>query len=396
MNLRDKYRQLKFRKHWTLGADATKLIGECAGLLYAINNAPVKPATRERLLEVSLVKGAMASTAIEGNTLTEDEVSKISMGQPLPPSKGYQVQEVKNVLQAMNWLLEEFVLKSPGISERDLITPELLRDFHKRLCQDLGNVVKAVPGRWAQAQRVVGTYRPPSHEDVPELVEIFCRWMREEFRYPHKLDLETVLVHAVVAHVYFEWIHPFDDGNGRTGRLLELYILMRGGLPEIASHILSNHYNNTRPQYYAHLQDAGQSTDLSSFLFYAIQGLRDGLKEVLNQLMQDARDSVWEEVIKQTLASAGLRDKVSERLHKVVDCYVTILGREKAVKYPELKTTLTQFVPAYTKLSETMISKDIKKLLELKLLKQEQDDPYISLNLGLMHDFRTRSRRLLE
>jgi hypothetical protein len=55
------------------------------------------------------------------------------------------------------------------------------------------------------------------------------------------------LIAAVVAHVYFEWIHPFGDGNGRTGRLIELKLLLEAGVPQPAAHLLSNHYNATRP-----------------------------------------------------------------------------------------------------------------------------------------------------
>ena len=68
-----------------------------------------------------------------------------------------------------------------------------------------------------------------------------------------KQSFQDPVIQAIVAHVYIAMIHPFGDGNGRTARLIEFYILLRAGLPDMASHILSNHYNDTRQEYYRRL-----------------------------------------------------------------------------------------------------------------------------------------------
>lgn len=75
-------------------------------------------------------------------------------------------------------------------------------------------------------------------------------WLKEAFDFPkgaHSVD--ESIQQAIAAHGYFEWIHPFRDGNGRTGRLIELLVLLRGGLLDICVHVLANHYNNTRREY---------------------------------------------------------------------------------------------------------------------------------------------------
>ena len=76
-------------------------------------------------------------------------------------------------------------------------------------------------------------------------------------------------------HVYIAMIHSFGDGNGRTVRLIEFYILLRAGLPDIASHILSNHYNDTRQEYYRQIDLCIRERDLSGFVRYVVQGFRD-------------------------------------------------------------------------------------------------------------------------
>ncbi|MDP2993142.1 MAG: Fic family protein, partial [Deltaproteobacteria bacterium] len=108
---------------------------------------------------------------------------------------------------------------------------------------------------------------------------------------------------AIVAHVYIAVIHPCGDGNGRTARLIEFYILLRAGLPDIASHILSNHYNDTRQEYYRRLDLCVRERDLSGFGRYAVQGFRDGLKGVLDIVQANLLEMSWHKFIYDTLDS---------------------------------------------------------------------------------------------
>ena len=78
------------------------------------------------------------------------------------------------------------------------------------------------------------------------------------------------LLHAILAHLYLAWIHPFGDGNGRTARLVEFMLLARSGVPAPAAHLLSNHYNQTRTEYYRQLDrssraNAGSGDPMESF-----------------------------------------------------------------------------------------------------------------------------------
>lgn len=70
------------------------------------------PQYYDELMLLALRKGAQATTAIEGNTLTEEEIAKLQEGQKLPPSKEYQEIEVSNILNAFNEILIEIVYKN--------------------------------------------------------------------------------------------------------------------------------------------------------------------------------------------------------------------------------------------------------------------------------------------
>ena len=78
-------------------------------MVRALCEIPLDPDDYSSLLRIQLVRGAKATTAIEGNTLSEEEVSDVEAGKELAPSKKYQEIEVRNILSAMNELLREVV-----------------------------------------------------------------------------------------------------------------------------------------------------------------------------------------------------------------------------------------------------------------------------------------------
>ena len=278
------------------------MLGQSDAIIQAISSAPVKPEYRKQMLAVSLRKGARATTAIEGNTLSEEEVSRIDKGENLPPSKEYLQIEVKNVIDALNQIRTEVIIEDKAF----VLTPELIERFNYYVGKNLGDHFQAIPGKFRSAGHnvVVGTYRPPPGEQCAPLMLRFCNWMKEEFCYEEGTQsFQEQVIQAIVAHAYIAMIHPFGDGNGRTARLIEFYILLRAGLPDIASHILSNHYNDTRQEYYRQLDLCVRERDLSRFIKYAILGFRDGLKDVLDIVQKNLLEMSWHKFIYDILDS---------------------------------------------------------------------------------------------
>ena len=111
-------------------------------------------------------------------------------------------------------------------------------------------------------------------------------------------SIATAIIQAIVAHVYLAWIHPFGDGNGRTARLVELFLLLRAGVPVPAAHLLSNFYNSTRSRYYTELSELSRPKQgrypLDGFLSYAVEGLVDGLENQLSLVASFHLRVIWE------------------------------------------------------------------------------------------------------
>ena len=114
-----------------------------------------------------------------------------------------------------------------------------------------------------------------------------------DFELGHSV-LAPAILKAMLTHLYLLWIHPFGDGNGRTARLLEYQLLLSARMPDPVTHLLSNHYNETRSEYYRRLNEASRvSNGVMNFLVYALQGFVDGLTEQVNTIKDQIRKDVW-------------------------------------------------------------------------------------------------------
>lgn len=366
MPFSDRYPHLRFRPCWTVQGEVAHLLGQCEALVDALCHMPILPEKYRDLLSISLIKGARATTAIEGNTLSVEDIQRLQKGEHLPPSKEYLEIEVRNILDALNALLEDVVRNN----HQSVITPDLLKRFHRYIGRDLGEHFDAIPGRFREDERVVGTYRCPRAEDVEPLVERYCRWLAETFHYDKGQRFDEVMLEAIVAHVYLEWIHPFGDGNGRTGRLIEFYILLRGGLPSIASHILSNHYNETRSAYYRHISEASRSGDLTGFIQYALLGFRDGLRHTMGVVQEGLRDIVWTKLIYDRFSQQPYRKKeVFKRRRELMLAFPTS-GTVPLHRIPLLNPDIAA---RYAGLSDKTIQRDLELLQDLGLVTRTTD-----------------------
>ena len=221
-------------------ADLWLLLGEAVSKCEHLAGVPLRPALHEHFNQLFLAKGVLATTAIEGNTLTEDEVLQHIRGTlKLPASKEYLAREVDNIIRIANEIWQDQLGRYKSLS------PELIREFNRRILEDLTLEPHVVPGESRTYSVGVGTYRAAPAADCDYLLGRLCAWLNEE---PPEQTPERRMAHAIVkavlAHLYLAWIHPFGDGNGRTARLMEFQILVQAGVPMPAAHLLSNHYNS--------------------------------------------------------------------------------------------------------------------------------------------------------
>ncbi|MDL2269070.1 Fic family protein [Desulfosarcina sp. OttesenSCG-928-A07] len=361
---------ISFHQNWAVTPEIQYQIGECDAMCRTIAHSPMRKKDIEKLLQVSLIKGAHATTAIEGNTLSEEDIENIiNKHKQLPPSRQYQQTEVENVINTLNDILNDVVHKKADSP----LTPHLIQNFHQHIMRNLGQHADTIPGKWREDERVVGPYRAPNHQVVPELMEKLCRWIKDEFGYP-KPSFASALIAAIVAHVYIEWIHPFGDGNGRTGRMVEFYILLRQGLPSVASHILSNYYNLTRTEYYRQLNETRKNRDLTGFIAYAVQGFRDGLMDELEAIQKGQLKTFWRNHVYDTLSDRTYGKKNQFKRQREVALCAPFEG-EFTMDDAIMKTPL-EIIRDYTRLSDATKRRDFKELVKMGIFKEAGNNKY--------------------
>jgi Fic family protein len=338
------------------------LLGEAQSKCEHIAGVPLRPSTAERLHQVYLAKGIAATTAIEGNTLSEEEVmARIEGKKTLPPSKEYLGQEVDNILKACS-LIGESLFKG----ESGELSVQSIRNYNRMVLENLSLEVGVVPGEIRKHAVGVGRYRGAPAEDCEYLMETLFSWLNgEPFRSPGGSTIAYGLIKAITAHLYLAWIHPFGDGNGRTARLVELQILLAAGVPSAAAHLLSNHYNETRQEYYHQLEKSSQSGgDVLPFIEYAVQGFVDGLKEQLKVIQEQQWDIAWKNYVYDVFTG-----KTSEADHRRRDLIIDLSVAKKPVPLEKLREVSPRIAVAYAKKTKKTFTRDLNTLSKMNLIR---------------------------
>jgi Fic family protein len=342
-------------RHWMLVGEARSKCEHLAG-------APLKPAIAQELYKVTLVKGALATTAIEGNTLTEEQVRGILDGSyKAPPSRQYQEQEARNVLDALQSLHDRILA-----GERIRLTSELIGQFNYQILKDTNLQEGVVPGALRTGPVVVGNYRAAPAEDCEYLLDRLADWLDDPIFTHEDPEIQFVLLlaKAVYAHLYLAWIHPFGDGNGRTARLAEFVILAGSGqVPIPAAHLLSNHYNLTRDRYYQELSLASRENRTLGFLSYAIEGFVDGIREAIDMVRTQQIQVAWINYVHERFASQP-DTPASHRERSLV----LAMPMGKPVPRGDLEGLTPKLAKLYAGAGPRVLSRDLNKLENLGLI----------------------------
>jgi len=342
-------------------------LGACSSKCRHICRVPLKPSVAKEMHKIYLAKGAQATTAIEGNTLTEEQVRlRIEKKLELPPSKEYLGQEVDNIIQLCNEITRE--IKKGELKE---MTLERLCYFNKIILKGVPVEPHVVPGEIRKCDVGVGSYKAPSCKDVPDLVEQFCKWLNSQyFEVDKDTPISNSILKAITAHLYMAWIHPFGDGNGRVARILEFAILLSSGVPSPAAHLLSNHYNATRNMYYQHLDQSSKHNDVSGFVSYAIQGFRDGLEEQLKYIFGFIMAISWESYVYEKFDNQkGHEDKKRRQRTLVLE----LSRKNRPVSRDEIVTLSQKTINAYVSLAPITLDRDLEELDDLGLIEKVKD-----------------------
>ena len=210
-------------------------------------------------------KEAVLSSQIEG---TQSSLSDLLLFE-LEESPGIpldDVIEVSNYVAALEYGLNRMRANFP-------LCNRLIREIHGVLLAR-GRGSDKTPGEFRRSQNWIGGSRPGTAHFVPAPVHAIPECMAQLERFLHAQDVGlSALLRAGLAHVQFETIHPFLDGNGRIGRLLITFLLYHDGALREPLLYLSLYFKQHRGDYYALLDEVRKSGDWEAWLTFFLDGV---------------------------------------------------------------------------------------------------------------------------
>lgn len=337
------------------------LLGEIRAQLQAVRATPLPPREAAEVEETYLRRGALAILAANGNQLTENEIDKIAE----QAAEGFLEQnaresEIWNVLEACHGLVR---------ATRKHAVPKLDTDYLGRINATVLAGLEMPEGETAGEVR----RRDRDGMGIPAekcrlALERYCAWLASDTFATENADMqETVgILCAMMAHVYLLRICPYADGNARTARLTEAFLLMKAGVPAPAAFLPSIHYTATRSQFLQELAklDVPDGVVLmNAYFIYALQGWADALRGLLSDLQARTLTATWRLHVQDVFRNASTEKTATRR-------------RDLLLSLPQSPTPIAKFsdIPQevfythYRHRNLRTLTRDLAELVQMGLL----------------------------
>jgi Fic family protein len=252
------------REMWSLLSQADRALGRLDGATDALPNPDL-------FVFMYVRKEAVLSSQIEGTQASLIDVLEFE-SQALEPDNPQDVAEVVNYISAINYGLDR--LKELPVSLR------LIREIHQELMKGVRGAERN-PGEFRRSQNWIGaggcslvqaTYVPPPPYEMLQSLDNLEKFL-------HSPQPMPTLIKVGLAHAQFETIHPFLDGNGRTGRLLITFLLCEQNILQRPLLYISYYFKKYRAEYYDRLQAVRDSGNWEGWLKFFLRGVYEVAQE---------------------------------------------------------------------------------------------------------------------
>jgi len=242
---------------------ATHLLGKLDGITKLLPDADFFLLMYQR-------KDAASSSQIEGTmaTMVDAIEAEVKVSEEIPAD----VDDILHYIEALNYGVQRVTKDDFPLALR------LVRELHKELMRKARATQYPDPGEFRNSQNWIGGTRPDNARFVPPPVAEMQVSLGELEKFIHVEDTIPTVIKAGLIHAQFETIHPFLDGNGRTGRMLITFYLWEKGLLENPVLFLSSYFKRHQEVYYEKLAEyhAGKVSEWTDFYL-------DGVIEIANE-----------------------------------------------------------------------------------------------------------------
>lgn len=351
------------------------LIQRAYAFASVIRRIPIRPSRQDRIDALNILRAVRGTTGIEGAELTTEEVQHIMEAPPnkpvLPPNRRREEQEARNAEQVMYYVARQ-LSNNPDL----LLTERLVCKLHEITTQNI-DYPHNIPGKYRTWPVSAGTYVPPQDGDkIRRLMKKFISWFNKGA--PTSWD---PIVRAIVAHFYVVSIHPFGDGNGRTARAVESFLLYKAGINARGFYSLANYYYHYREEYVQYLDQVRFETggDLTPFVLFALRGLAEELEAVHNEILREIQEITFRD-----FAREQLQEKLATKSGERMINFILDLGN-RSVQLKDIYHGKDVLATLYRNLTPKTLFRDLVYLRKRELI--TVDNGVVRANIGIMSKF---------
>ena len=310
---------------------ASRVLAELKGEAQTIPNENI-------LINTLGLQEAKDSSAIENIVTTNDELFRANVGDTV---ENIAAKEVQNYSKALKYGLEL-------VRKHQLLTSNNIVEIQAKLEPNKPGFRK-IPGTALKNSTGETVYTPPQHYNT--IVEL----MKNLEKYINNNELHDIdpLLKMPIIHYQFESIHPFFDGNGRTGRIINILYLVQQQLLDIPVLYLSKYIIQNKTEYYRHLQNIRTTNNYENWLIWLLNGVIETSKDTIT-LIQEVK---------------GLMDEYTEKIRETYPKMYSKDLVENLFKHPYTKI---EFVMNDLQVSKPTAIQYLNNLIKLGLLVKEK------------------------
>lgn len=284
-----------------LDASLLSLLEEAVGELGRLDGVAKVIPDPDFFVSMYVRREAVLSSQIEGTQSTLEDLLELELEQERSDPLS-DVYELVNYVRAMNFGLERITTLPLSL--------RLIREIHRELLRD-GRGSKATPGEFRRSQNWIGpsgaslkqaTFVPPPVAEMKQALHDFEGFLHADSSYP-------TLIEVGLVHAQFETIHPFLDGNGRVGRLLNIFLLVHRGVLRQPLLYLSYFFKLHRTEYYDRLMAVRLAGDWEGWIRFFLRGVHQTAREATEtaERLFELRESHRSLVLENNLGQNGLK-----------------------------------------------------------------------------------------
>ena len=339
------------------------LLGEVCAVLREVQETALTPQEAAEVEEKYLLRCVQAIVSANGNTLTEKEISDIKLRAERGLWEGTpREREIWNTIQACHGLTR---------ATRQLSVPKYDTDYLGRINAAVLDGLSLPDGEEAGSVRrgeVEGIGLPA--EKCRFALECYCSWVGSDTFAAENAGMQRMvdILRALMARVYLLRIHPYPDGNARTARLAELFLLMRSGIPAPAAFLLGAHSSTPACNRFVQELASLETAVWDTYFIQALEGWSTALRGLLADLREYRLCAAWRLHVEEYFRNSPTEKTGTRR-------------RDLLLSLPPETTPITAFsdIPQavfyghYRHKNLRTLSRDLAELVQCGLLEQTRE-----------------------